>query len=132
MLNSKSYNLCINRISDAMGRYDSLVLKSIINCLVILRNQMVQTAITWENNENSGAWGSEGRIHFYRRSIPRLGTLKFTAGNGSIIYRVNYNPFVENLSKYHGFVQGKYQNISRIRATIPPAYLKDFDMGLKL
>ena len=90
------------------------------------------TAITWENNEDSGAWGSEGRIHFNRRNIPRLGTLKFTAGNGSTIYRVNCNPFVEHLSKYHGFVQGKYQNISRIRATIPSEYLKDFDLGLKL
>lgn len=90
------------------------------------------TAITWENNEDSGAWGSEGRIHFFRRNIPRLGTLKFTAGNGSIIYRVNCNPFVEHLSQYHGFIQGKYQNISIIRATIPPAYLKDFELGLKL
>ncbi|MBQ0049900.1 MAG: hypothetical protein KBT12_06680 [Bacteroidales bacterium] len=90
------------------------------------------TSITWENNEDSGAWGSEGRIHFNRRNIPHLGSLKFTAGNGSTIYRVNCNPFVEHLSKYHGFVQGKYQNISRIRATIPPAYLKDFELGLKL
>lgn len=90
------------------------------------------TAITWENNEDSGAWGSEGRIHFYRRSVPYLGSLKFTAGNGSIVYRVNCNPFVEHLTKYHSFVQGKNQNISRIRATIPPAYLKDFELGLKL
>lgn len=90
------------------------------------------TAITWENNENSGAWGSEGRIHFNRSNIPCLGTLKLTAGNGSTIYRVNCNSFVEHLSKYHGFVQGKYQNISLIKATIPPVYLKDFELGLKL
>lgn len=90
------------------------------------------TAITWENNEDSGAWGSEGRIHFYRHDIPRLGKLKFTAGNGSIIYRVNCNPFIEHLSKFHGFVQGKYQNVSRIRSTIPHSYLKDFELGLRL
>lgn len=90
------------------------------------------TAITWENNELSGAWGSEGRIHFYSRHIPRIGMLKYTVGTGSIIYRVNCNDFVEHLSKYHGFVQGKCQNISRIRATIPPSYLKDFELGLGL
>lgn len=90
------------------------------------------TSITWENNEESGAWGKEGRIHFYRRDLPLLGTLKLTAGNGSIIYRVNCNQFVEHISKYHGFVQGKFQDISLIRSTIPSVHLKDFELGLKL
>lgn len=88
-------------------------------------------AITWENNELSGAWGSEGRIHFYRREVPRFGTLRLTAGNGSICYRVNCNPFVEHIVQFHGFVQGKYQNIERIRRTIPVTYLSDFELGLR-
>lgn len=28
------------------------------------------TSITWENNEDQGAWGSEGRICFYSRRLP--------------------------------------------------------------
>lgn len=89
------------------------------------------TSITWENNEESGAWGSEGRIQFYRRNLPLIGKLKYTAGTGSVYKRVNCNPFIEHIVKYHGFVQGKYQNIDRIRRSIPPAYQKWFDDGLK-
>ena len=80
------------------------------------------TSITWENNEDQGAWGSEGRICFY---------LRYTAGTGSIYKRVNCNDFVEHLSKYHGFVQGRYQNIESIRRTIPPQYIYCFERGLK-
>lgn len=46
------------------------------------------TSITWENNEDQGAWGSEGRICFHTRKLPLIGSLRFTAGNGSIYKRV--------------------------------------------
>lgn len=43
------------------------------------------TSITWENNEDQGAWGSEGRICFHTRRLPsggaydlRLETAQFT------------------------------------------------------
>lgn len=89
------------------------------------------TSITWENNEDQGAWGSEGRICFHTRSLPSAGCLRFTAGNGSIYKRVNCNDFVKHLSRYHGFVQGKYQDIAEIRKTIPAQYIPDFEKGLR-
>lgn len=89
------------------------------------------TSLTWENNEEQGAWGSEGRICFNTRRLPTVGSLRFTAGNGTIYKRINCNDFVEHLSRYHCFVQGKYQNIASIRNTIPAQYLDCFDRGLK-
>lgn len=89
------------------------------------------TSITWENNEDQGAWGSEGRICFYSKRLPSAVFLRYTAGNGSIYKRVNCNDFVEHLSRYHGFVQGKYQNIESIRRTIPSQYIACFEQGLK-
>ena len=89
------------------------------------------TSITWENNEDQGAWGSEGRICFHTRRLPSAGCLRFTAGTGSIYKRVNCNDFVEHLSRYHGFVQGKYQNKAEIRKTIPAQYLPNFEQGLR-
>ena len=89
------------------------------------------TSIKWENNEDQGAWGSEGRICFHTRRLPSAGCLRFTAGNGSIYKRVNCNDFVEHLSRYHGFIQGKYQNIESIRRTIPSQYIGYFERGLR-
>lgn len=89
------------------------------------------TSITWENNEDQGAWGSEGRICFHTRRLPSAGCLLFTAGTGSIYKRVNCNDFVKHLSRYHNFVQGKYQNIEAIRRTIPPQYIYCFEQVLK-
>lgn len=88
------------------------------------------TSLTWENNEDQGAWGSEGRICFHTRRLPAAGCLRFTAGNGSIYKRVNCNDFVEHLSRYHNFVQGKFQNIDSIRKTILPQYKACFERGL--
>ena len=88
-------------------------------------------SITWENNEDQGAWGSEGRICFHTRRLPAVGCLRFTAGNGSIYKRVNCNDFIEHLSTHHGFVQGKYQNIESIRRTIPSQYIACFERGLR-
>ena len=35
------------------------------------------TSLTWENNEDQGAWGSEGRICFHTRMLPPAGHLRF-------------------------------------------------------
>jgi hypothetical protein len=90
-------------------------------------------SITWEHNEQQGAWGSEGRLEFYAVNRPITATLSHTAGNGgSIISRVNCNDFVQNLNKNHAFVWGKDQPIDEIRTTIPAEYLTDFERGLTL
>lgn len=88
------------------------------------------TALAWEHNEDQGAWGSEGRIHFYKRTIPLSCSLKLTSGNGSIAHRVNCNEFVGHIVSYHGFKEGKYQNIAAIRATVPERYIPAFEDGL--
>ena len=90
------------------------------------------TALVWEHNEDQGAWGSEGRIHFYEEVVPVACSLHFTRGNGTIAHRVNCNAFVEHIVRHHGFVSGKVQNISRIRSTIPTRYIPDFERGLSL
>ena len=88
-------------------------------------------SLTWENNEDQGAWGSEGRICFHTRRLPSVGCLRFTAGNSSIYKRVNCNAFVEHLYRHHHFRQGKYQDIDAIRKTIPAQYQPDFEQGLR-
>ena len=90
------------------------------------------TALVWEHNEDQGAWGSEGRLHFYEKIVPLASHLKFTRGNGSIAHRVNCNAFVDHIIRHHGFVSGKVQNIAHIRSTIPTRYIPDFDRGLSL
>ena len=89
-------------------------------------------SLTWENNEDQGAWGSEGRVCFHTSRLPAVGCLRFTAGNGSIYKRVNCNAFVEHLCRYHNYVQGKYQNVGAIRKTIPEQYMSDFERGLRM
>jgi hypothetical protein len=90
------------------------------------------TSLVWEHNEDSGAWGSEERIQFYTNDHPFAANLPYSAGVGSIISRVNCNEFIENLNVNHGFVMGRQQTIEVIRATVPTAYLPDFDRGLNL
>lgn len=89
------------------------------------------TSLTWENNEDQGAWGSEGRICFHTRRFPPAGHLKFTAGNGSIYKRVNCNDFVKHICQHHHFVQGKIQDVAAIRKTIPAQYIDCFERGLR-
>lgn len=90
-------------------------------------------SITWEHNEQQGAWGSEGRLEFYTTNIPVAATLSQTAGNsGSILSRVNCNDFVQNLIQNHAFVWGKVQPEEEIRATIPAEFQIDFERGLTL
>lgn len=88
------------------------------------------TSLTWERNEEQGAWTSEGRILFYTSALPFSAILSHTAGVGNIVSRVNCNEFLQNLYTDHGFVNGGNQDISKIRATIPGGYLPDFEKGL--
>jgi len=90
------------------------------------------TSLNWENNENQGAWGSEGRIHFYvgNPSIP--GYFSLTAGTGNIKHRTNCNEFLSTLYQDYGFINGRVQNITTISSNIPIAYLPDFNIGQAL
>lgn len=90
------------------------------------------TSIHWEHNETCGAWGSEGRIHCYKNtdSFPVYFRSAFTAGNGSIPYRINCNEFVRLIMEKHGFEYGASQNQTKIIATIPANHLEDFYRGL--
>ena len=92
------------------------------------------TSIHWENNEDQGAWGSEGRIHCYQNIVnfPDYFSNAFTAGVGKIINRINCNEYVEYIMKYHAFVYGLVQNQTNIIATIPAQFINDFNRGLNL
>lgn len=91
------------------------------------------TSLTWEHNENQGAWGSEGRIQIHTANFPRIWQISLTAGRGTnIINRINCNEFVENICTHNGFVYGNRQNIANIQATIPAQYLADFNIGLNI
>ena len=90
------------------------------------------TSLTWEHNEDQGAWGSEGRIKFFIANPPISATLLHTAGVGNIVSRVNCDEFVENISTHNNFRMGNTQDVNLIRDTIPPLYQVDFDRGFNL
>lgn len=90
------------------------------------------SSIHWENNENQGAWGSEGRIHFYISNPPIPGYFKLTAGTGTVVNRTNCNEFIQNIVTHNNFVMGSIQNIANIRNTIPANFTNDFNYGLTL
>ena len=90
------------------------------------------STLTWEHNEDQGAWGSEGRIKFFIGNVPVSASLNHTAGVGNIVSRVNCNDFVENIRTNHSFVTGNNQNLNSIRNTIPNNFQPDFDRGLNL
>jgi hypothetical protein len=90
------------------------------------------SSIHWEHNENQGAWGSEGRIHFYVQNSAIQRYFKLTAGNENVVSRVNCNEFVENLKVNHMFIMGKKQESGKIRNTVPKQFQADFDHGLTL
>lgn len=90
------------------------------------------TALTWEHNEDQGAWGSEGRIKFFTSNIPVSASLNHTAGVSNIVSRVNCNDFIENIATNHNFIMGRNQNLNNIRNTIPLEFQQDFDRGLNL
>lgn len=88
-----------------------------------------------ENNQNQGAWGPEIRMNCYKslqKFTPPL-RRKFTKGRGKkVLHRINCNEFIEDLIANHAFSYGDIQNMNSIRATIPSAYLSDFDRGYNL
>lgn len=90
------------------------------------------TRIVWENNDQQGAWGQEGRIEFYSKPPSLNVLLVHTAGNGTLHSRVNCNEFIKNLNVNHNFIINGPQDLSAIKATIPIKFLVDFDRGLKL
>ena len=90
------------------------------------------SSIHWEHNEQQGAWGSEGRIHFYVSNPNIPGHFARTAGVGIVTYRTNCNEFIQNLIADHNFVEGRIQDIDNIRGTIPENFINDFNYGLTL
>lgn len=91
------------------------------------------TSIVWEENEKSGAWGSEGRIECFisQNQFPLcFGNCSFTAGNGGrILHRINCNEFVQHINTNFNFVMGHSQQVEIIRNAIPTTYLPDFEIG---
>jgi hypothetical protein len=91
------------------------------------------TKLVWERNNEQGAWAEEGRIQFYvTQPVALRAKLNHTAGNASIVSRVNCNDFVEHIVQYHHFVSNSSQDVVRIRSSIPGAHIADFNRGLAL
>lgn len=86
--------------------------------------------LRWENNEDQGAWGSEGRIHCLvpESSFPQC--YRFTAGRGFVYARINCNEYVGTLVMEHNFkANSKSQNLSAILETVPDKYRESFKEG---
>lgn len=86
--------------------------------------------LRWENNDDLGAWGSEGRIHCLvpQSKFPQF--FRFTAGRGVIHARINCNEYVECLIYDHNFnFNGNNQDVSRILETVPEKYRDVFKEG---
>lgn len=91
------------------------------------------TSLNWEHNEVQGAWGQEGRIHFYvDRNYPQYFSLRFTKGTGRIIHRVNCNEYVKYITVNYGFIFGYNQNVQAILNNIPSNFHNDFLIGQNL
>jgi len=91
------------------------------------------TKLVWERNDESGAWGPEGRIEFNQTPPDSLGAnLLHTAGRDTIESRVNCNEFVKHIVDNHQFEYGSTQDQDSIRSTIPDEYNSDFDRGFNL
>ena len=78
-------------------------------------------SLAWEDNDEQGAWGKEGRIQCSKNisKFPDSLSRAFTAGTGNIICRINCNEFVNHLRRYHEFILGKEQNLAIIKGTVP-------------
>lgn len=67
-----------------------------------------------EQNDEQGAWGREGRIHYYgldiylENNFPDWYRCK-SAGNGSISCRINSNSYIYSLAEDYGFAVKTYQ-----------------------
>lgn len=101
--------------------------------LGFLANNSGTTSIVWEENEEQGAWGSEGRIQFYIDQPASLNAkLIHTAGTSSIVSRVNCNEYISHIVKWHRFTTGNDQDFKAIRGTISENDLEAFDKGLAI
>lgn len=82
------------------------------------------TKITIEQNQLSGAWGEEGRIHIYSDAHKFLNpiSVRFSSGVGSTLFRVNSNAFVEDLIANHGFTIGPVPLGGTVADVVPPSY----------
>lgn len=94
------------------------------------------TSLHFEKNEECGAWGNEGRIHFHIDNPKIPGYWKYTAGNGSTKSRVNCNDFFILLINL-GFQEGYTQDSKQIRANLAchpqyAQYLCEFNAGLQI
>ncbi len=90
-------------------------------------------SLHWEDNDEQGAWGKEGRIHFYDELTIFPNVFKMTRGTGNIVSRVNCNEYVDKLFQIHNFRSGRViQYITEIRATVNPAYIDNFNRGLNM
>ena len=86
--------------------------------------------LRWENNEDQGAWGSEGRIYCLvpEEKFPQC--FRFTAGTGNVFARVNCNDYVGTLvTEYNFNYNGKKQNIEKILEAVPEKYRDAFQAG---
>ena len=90
------------------------------------------TSLHWEKNDEQGAWGQEGRVHFYVDAPKIPGIFLLTAGVGNVRHRTNCNDFVEEIVANYGFQYGIQQDQQLIRTKIPQVYQKDFDDGLNI
>jgi hypothetical protein len=86
--------------------------------------------LKWENNDDQGAWGSEGRIHCLVPEIRFPQCFKFTAGRGNVYARINCNEYVATLVNVHNFqYNSSYQDVEEIIKTVPPEYKDSFRDG---
>ena len=89
--------------------------------------------LVWEDNDDQGAWGKEGRIQLFENPPQTLSAnLMLTAGVGNVLHRINCNEFVENIITHNAFVYGSSQDRVAIMATIPQEYQSDFTRGTML
>lgn len=97
--------------------------------LGFLANQR-NAELRWENNEEQGAWGSEGRIYCYVPAETFPQCFRFTAGTGSVYARVNCNDYVGTLVTEHHFAyNGGAHNLAKILETVPEKYRDAFKEG---
>lgn len=86
--------------------------------------------LRWENNEDQGAWGSEGRIHCLVPKSQFPPFFKFTAGRGNVYARINCNDYVGTLVTEHHFNYNSHtQDVSKILETVPAKYKEIFKNG---
>ncbi|MBO6256536.1 hypothetical protein J6N69_00675 [bacterium] len=78
-----------------------------------------------EQNDENGAWGREGRIHYYlplntlQQNFPTLNVAS-SAGNGNITRRINCLQYIRDLVSDFNFLRIAPQNGQITERIIPP------------